>query len=387
MKVVQKYGGTSVATPDHIRRVAKRVVETKRKGSDVTVIVSAMAHETDRLLNLAQAFGAKPKANSEADLVASTGETISAALMALAIQAEGEDAKSLLGFQLPILTTGDSGQARIVHVNVSKIEECFEKAQIPVIAGFQGVDSAGRITTLGRGGSDTSAVAIAATLGGVPCEIYTDVSGVFSADPRVCPDALPFSQVSYHFMLEAAKLGAKVLCDRSVAIGHRYQVPIRVRSTFEESTGTVIHNEETNATCITLDRSEARVSLLSNDSLPILSKMFSQLALPFTTLAVASHFEKVITVPKTHLGLIATHFSESIVFVDDDVARISVVGRRASDPSRQIPVVLSVLGEKNITCLGLSVGAMSMSFLVSDRQSVEMVRVLHQLYCNHNGVN
>ena len=328
MRLVQKFGGTSVATPDHIRAVAKRIVETKRKGFEVAVVVSAMAHETNRLLTLAHSFGADPQ-NCETDLVASTGETVAAGLMALAIQAEGEKARSLLSFQLPIHTSAEVGKARIFHINTEKIEECFDRDTIPVIAGFQGIDHDGRITTLGRGGSDTTAVAVAASLGGIPCEIYTDVGGVFSADPRICPDAFPFPQLSYHFMFEAAKLGAKVLHDRSVAIGLRHQVPIRVKSTFEESTGTEIQNQETNATCITLDRA----------------------------------------------------------VLDDDVARISVVGRRACDPGGQIPEVLSAFEKGAIRCLGLSAGKMSMSFLVSGGRAVETVRLLHQLFQNSNEVN
>ena len=226
--VVQKFGGTSVGSIDRIKNVARRCLAEKAAGNDVVVIVSAMSGETNRLLKLAHDVSAMPDAR-EMDAIAATGEQVAAALTAMAIQAEGGKARSLVGHQVKILTDGAFTKARIKAIEGSKIFSTLEKGEIAVVAGFQGVDEHGNITTLGRGGSDTTAVAVAAAIGASACEIFTDVDGVYTTDPNVCPSARKIDRISYEEMLELASLGAKVLQIRSVEIAMKYSVPLHVQ--------------------------------------------------------------------------------------------------------------------------------------------------------------
>ena len=257
--LVQKFGGTSLAGPERILKAAERALAAKQKGFGVVLVVSAMAHETDRLLNLCSTFSQTTEKGPEVDVVASTGETVSAALTALAIRSLGGKARSFLGHQLPIVTNSLANQAQIVSVNPGPLLESLAAGEIPVVAGFQGVDSAGRITTLGRGGSDTTAVAIAAALPKALCEIYTDVDGIFTADPRTVPQARHLPSVSYPFMIEASTLGAKVMHDRSVILGHRYGVNIRVRNSLNDTLGTEIGSKETHSRCIAIHKTQVSV--------------------------------------------------------------------------------------------------------------------------------
>ena len=236
--LVQKFGGTSVGSIDRIRSVARRCLAAQREGNDVVVIVSAMSGETNRLLALAHDVTRMPDAR-EMDVIAATGEQTSAALVALAIQAEGGKARSLLGHQVKILTDGAFTKARIRTIEGSKIFGTIADGQIAVVAGFQGVDDQGNITTLGRGGSDTTAVAVAAAIGASACEIFTDVDGVYTTDPNICPGARKIARISYEEMLELASLGAKVLQIRSVEIAMNHAVPIHVRSSFSSAEGDV----------------------------------------------------------------------------------------------------------------------------------------------------
>ncbi|MBL8612244.1 MAG: aspartate kinase, partial [Myxococcales bacterium] len=222
--VVQKFGGTSVGSIDRMRNVARRAIEAQKAGNKVVVIVSAMSGETNRLLALAHEVTKVPDAR-EMDVIAATGEQVSSALVSLAIQSEGGKARSLLGHQVKILTDGAFTKARIKTIEGSKIFSTVDQGEIAVVAGFQGVDDEGNITTLGRGGSDTSAVAVAAAIGADACEIFTDVDGVYTTDPNVCPSARKIPRISYEEMLELASLGAKVLQIRSVEFAGKYRVP------------------------------------------------------------------------------------------------------------------------------------------------------------------
>lgn len=325
--VVKKFGGTSVANTDRLRAVAKRVVAAKRAGEAVVVVVSAMAKETDRLLALAGSFA--PRLDTpEADVIASTGEMLSAGLLALAIQAEGARSRSFLGFQLPILTSSAPGRARVLKINTDSLLEALAKGEIPVVAGFQGIDTHGRLTTLGRGGSDTTAVALAAALGG-RCEIYTDVKGVCSADPRLCPDAVVLRQVSYEFMLEAAELGANVMHDRSVELGMLSRVPIAVGHAFESTLGTLISESDPPVSCVTLDKS-------------------------------------LEPLPQSR-----------------DLARVSVIGKAAHLESLGAPEYLTALDRHQIRCAGFYRGKRSLSFLIAERQAVDTVQLFHSLFSSH----
>jgi aspartate kinase len=238
--VVQKYGGSSVGNADRIKRVAERIVATKKAGNDVVVAVSAMGDTTDELLDLAGQVAPVPPAR-ELDMLLTSGERISMSLLAMAIHAQGLEARSYTGSQAGVITTAAHGNARIIDVTPSRIQEALDDGAIAIVAGFQGVSqSTNEITTLGRGGTDTTAVALAAALNADVCEIYTDVDGVFTADPRIVPNARHLDRITYEEMLEMAASGAKVLMLRCVEYARRYGVPVRVRSSFNQKPGTVV---------------------------------------------------------------------------------------------------------------------------------------------------
>jgi aspartate kinase len=237
--IVQKYGGTSVGTVEKIKNVAKRVIRTKEQGNDVVVVVSAMSGETNRLLGLANQLSEMPN-ERELDVVASTGEQVTIGLLAIALTEMGCKAKSFCGFQIPVLTDEAYVKARIREIRGETITKALKEGYVAVVAGFQGIDDTGSITTLGRGGSDTSAVAVAAALKADVCEIYTDVDGVYTTDPNICSDARKLDKISFEEMLELASLGAKVLQIRSVEFGMKYGVRIHVRSSFNDNQGTIV---------------------------------------------------------------------------------------------------------------------------------------------------
>ncbi|MDY6851258.1 MAG: aspartate kinase, partial [Thermodesulfobacteriota bacterium] len=241
--IVQKYGGTSVGSLDLIRRVAARVIKRRQEGHDVVVVLSAMSGETDRLLEMARRIDPDPDPR-EVDVLISTGEQVSVSLFCLACEAQGYEARSLLGFQAKILTDHLYGKARIIGIDAVRIQDQLQRGRIVAVAGFQGLDDRGNITTLGRGGSDTTAVALAASLEADFCEIYTDVSGVFTTDPHICSSARKLDRVSYEEMLEMASLGAKVLEIRAVEFAKKFGVPIHVRHSQTEETGTMIVEED-----------------------------------------------------------------------------------------------------------------------------------------------
>ncbi|MGH7822348.1 MAG: aspartate kinase, partial [Candidatus Binatia bacterium] len=241
--IVQKYGGTSVGSIDRIREVARRIASYREGGHRLVVVVSAMAGETNRLLALARQVARNP-AERETDALVASGEQVSAALLALALHDLGIGAMSFLGHQVQIATDSAFGRARIKSIDNRRLLATLEKGAIAVVAGFQGVDAHNNITTLGRGGSDTTGVALAAALGADLCEIFTDVEGVFTADPRIVPEARKLERISYDEMLELASLGARVLQIRSVEFAKRYRVPVHVRSSFSDSPGTLVVQEE-----------------------------------------------------------------------------------------------------------------------------------------------
>ncbi|HEY7956270.1 MAG TPA: aspartate kinase, partial [Polyangia bacterium] len=286
MLVVQKYGGTSVGTVERIREVARRCLASQRAGHEVVVIVSAMAGETNRLLTLARQLNddPPPEYERELDVIASTGEQVSVGLLSLAIQKLGGHAQSFLGSQVRITTDSAFTRARIQSIDAQKIHEALERGRIAVVAGFQGIDASGNITTLGRGGSDTSAVAIAAALKADACEIYTDVDGVYTTDPNICSNARKVARISYEEMLELSSLGAKVLQIRSVEFGMKYGVKIHVRSSFNDHEGTWVVPEERQMEAVlvsgvAVDKNEAKVTLLGVPDKPgIAAQIFRPLS-------------------------------------------------------------------------------------------------------------
>jgi len=281
--IVQKYGGTSVADLERIRYVANRVAKTFDKGNNVVVVLSAMAGTTDGLLNMAGRITDSPE-KRELDVLLATGEQTTAALLAITLKSMNYPAKSLLGYQAEVLTNRDFGNARILDIGAGRIKELLEKNTIVVVAGFQGCDPDGNITTLGRGGSDTSAVAIATAIKADLCEIYTDVDGIYTADPNICEKARKLDKISYDETLEMSSLGAKVLQIRSVEFAKKYNVPVHVRSSFSEEEGTMVVNEDSEmehlvVSGITCNKNEARITLKKVPDQPgIAAKIFSPLA-------------------------------------------------------------------------------------------------------------
>src|SRR2546430_8829614 len=283
MLIVQKYGGTSVGDAERIRNVARRAISARKEGHDVVVVVSAMAGETNRLLKRTSEISRRPS-QREQDVVVATGEQVSVGLLALAIQEMKGRARSFLGHQVRILTDSAFANARIRSIDDVKLRESLRKKEIAVVAGFQGIDEQGNITTLGRGGSDTTAVALAAALKADSCEIYTDVDGVYTTDPRVCDRARKLDRVSYEEMLELASLGSKVLQIRSVEFAMKYKVPLWVKSTFTDDPGTLVTEEDKAmedvlVSGIALDRNESRFVVRAVPDKPgIAAKIFGSLA-------------------------------------------------------------------------------------------------------------
>jgi aspartate kinase len=263
--IVQKYGGTSVGSVERIQAVAERVLASHRAGQQVVVVVSAMSGETDRLLQLARAMDSRPSPR-ELDTLLSTGEQVTIALLSMALQARGQAAISFTGGQVPITTDSAHNKARIEHIEASRIRNALASGAVVIVAGFQGVDGQGNITTLGRGGSDTTAVALAAALRADECQIYTDVDGIYTTDPRVEPRARRLDRITFEEMLEMASLGAKVLQTRSVEFAMNYRVPVRVLSSFTDGPGTLVTEEENameapRVSGIAFSRNEAKVTV------------------------------------------------------------------------------------------------------------------------------
>jgi len=397
--IVQKYGGTSVGTVEKIRHVAQRVVATKMEGNDVVVVVSAMAGETDRLINLAHEMVDKPDGR-EYDMMVSTGEQVSIALLSMAIKALGHKAISLLGFQLKISTNSDFTKARIESIEADRITDAFEQGTIVVVAGFQGIDDKENITTLGRGGSDTTAVAIAGVLKADMCEIYTDVEGVYTTDPTICPNAKKLDKISYDEMLEMASLGAKVLHTRSVEFAKKYDVPIHVRSTFSDNPGTIVSKEEAImekvvVSGVTYNKNEAKITIVKVPDNPgIASKIFTPIAnaninvdMIIQNVSEDGFTDLTFTVPETDLkralevvkGVVkeigATDFQ-----YDKDIVKVSIVGVGMRSHAGVAAEMFSVLASEGINIMMISTSEIKISCVVSSKYTELAVRVLHDAF-------
>lgn len=406
--IVQKFGGTSVGSVQRMRGAAARALATQRAGNDVVLIVSAMAGETNRLLALARDLVEVPDAR-ELDALAATGEQVSAALMALAIQAAGGRARSFLGHQLKVLTDSAFTKARIKAIDASRVLGTVKDGCIAVVAGFQGVDDEGNITTLGRGGSDTSAVAVAAAIGADACEIYTDVAGVYTADPHVCPSARKIERISYEEMLELASLGAKVLQIRSVEVAMKYGVPVHVRSSFSEATGTWVVGEDASlesvvVTGVTSDKGEARVMLVGVDDKPgVVAQIFGALAdenigvdmiiqnaSVDAGVAASSSGVRVgktdvtFTVTKIELARAKVVMEAIAVSVgalgqryDEGVAKVSIVGLGMRSHAGVAARMFRLLAESGINIQAISTSEIKVSCLVAAARVEDAVRILH----------
>jgi len=397
--IVQKYGGTSVGDVARIRSVAARVAACRARGDDLVVVVSAMAGETNRLLGLAAEMCSDAD-DREKDVLVATGEQVTVALLAIALKAAGCPAVSFLGHQVRIATDSAFGKARITSIDDSRIGAALAAGKVVVVAGFQGVDADDNITTLGRGGSDTSAVALAAAMHADGCEIYTDVEGVFTSDPRICPHARKLERISYDEMLELASLGAKVLQIRSVEFAKRYGVPLHVRSTFTDTEGTRVVEEEASmedvlVSGVTYDRDEAKITLVRVPDQPgLAARVFGPIAdanisvdMIIQNASADGTTDLTFTVPKADfrraLGLVEAHARDlgaTGVRTDADVAKVSIVGLGMRSHAGVAAKMFRALADVGINIQMISTSEIKTSVVV-DAKYVELaVRVLHDAF-------
>ena len=396
MLIVQKFGGTSVGDLERIENVAKRVAKTKDAGHDVVVVVSAMSGETNKLISYAEHFTKNPS-KREMDLLLSSGERVTSALLAIALQAMGYNAIAMTGRQAGIYTDDTHTSARIDEINSTFMKEKLNEGKIVVVAGFQGINAKGDVTTLGRGGSDLSAVAIAGALKADLCEIYTDVDGVYTTDPRIEPKARKIDKISYDEMLEFASMGAKVLQNRSVELAKKLNVNLVTRSSFNDNEGTLITKEENImekpvVSGIALDRNQARVSLRGvKDEPGIAANIFSELAKENINVDMiiqnVGHDKTTnlgFTVPQNELEnakkvMERLNPSEDIEY-DDKISKVSIVGVGMKSHSGVASTAFTALAKENINIEMISTSEIKISMIIDEKYSELAVRALHEAY-------
>ncbi|MGC4933499.1 aspartate kinase [Gordonia sp. DT30] len=402
--VVQKYGGSSVGTAERIRRVAERIVETKKQGNDVVVVVSAMGDTTDELLDLAQQVNPAPPAR-EMDMLLTSGERISNALVAMAISSLGAQAQSFTGSQAGVITTSSHGSAKIIDVTPGRVRAALDDGKIVLVAGFQGVSQDTKdITTLGRGGSDTTAVALAAALHADVCEIYTDVDGVYTADPRIVADARRLQTVSFEEMLEMAACGAKVLMLRCVEYARRYNVPVHVRSSYSTKPGTMVAGsmedipvEEAILTGVAHDRSEAKITVVGLEDRPgYAAKVFRAVADAEINIdMVLQNVSKVdtgktditFTLPRElgplgveKLSKLRPEIGFAEVLYDDHIGKVSLVGAGMKSHPGVTATFCEALSNAGVNIELISTSEIRISVLCRDTELDDAVRALHQAF-------
>jgi aspartate kinase len=397
--IVQKYGGTSVADIERIRNVAKRVAETFEQGNDVVVILSAMAGVTDDLIDMATQITESPD-KRELDVLLATGEQTTAALLAMTLKSMNRPAVSMLGHQANVVTDCTFGNARIIEIGADNIMNLVKHGNIVVVAGFQGSDIKGNITTLGRGGSDTSAVAIAAALKADICEIYTDVDGIYTADPGICERAKKIDRISYDEMLNMASLGAKVLQIRSVGFAKKYNIPIHVRSSFSEEEGTMVVSEDAGmeslvVSAVTHDKDQARITLKKVEDQPgVAAKIFSPIAeagivvdMIIQNTRVEGQTDLTFTVPKEHFSTameierkVAQEIGAEDVLGDKKIAKVSVVGVGMKNHSGVASIMFSTLARESINIMMISTSEIRISCIIEEKYTELAVRVLHTAF-------
>jgi aspartate kinase len=395
--IVQKYGGTSVGTPARIKAVAERVAATRAAGNDVMVVVSAMAGETNRLLELANSVSAQPDAR-ETDVLLATGEQASVALLAMALHDLQVPAQSFLGHQIRISTNSVFGRARIKSIDADNMLDVVKGGRVAVVAGFQGVDEDSNITTLGRGGSDTSAVAVAAAVKADVCEIYTDVDGVYTTDPRICPSARKLARISFDEMLELASLGAKVLQIRSVEFAKRYNVPVHVRSSFSDEPGTWVVQEDSSmedvlVTGVAHDLNEAKITLLRVPDRPgLAAKILTPIAnahivvdMIIQNASEDGFTDLTFTVPRTDhqkaLAMVkemAAEIGAGGVTSNTSIAKVSVVGLGMRSHAGVAARMFQVLAQEGINIQMISTSEIKVSAVIEAKYVELAVRSLHQ---------
>ncbi len=397
--VVQKYGGTSVGNVERIRNVAKRVAKTYDAGNDLLVVVSAMSGETNKLVAFAHDVTEFPD-NREYDVLVATGEQVTIALLAMCLKSMGYKAKSYLGHQVPIITDSSFSKARIERISDKKIKADLKDGNIIIVAGFQGVDRDGNITTLGRGGSDTSAVALAASLQADVCEIYTDVEGVYTTDPNICEDARKIDKISYDEMLELASLGAKVLQIRSVQFAKKYNVNVLVRSSFNDAAGTLVTKEDKDmesilVSGITYAKDEAKIVVVRVPDKPgIAARLLSPLSdanisvdmivqnvsedgyTDFTFTVTRADFKKALLITKDA----AKEINAKDVLTDESIAKVSIVGLGMRNHAGVATKMFQTLAKEGINIQMISTSEIKVSVVVDAKYTELAVRVLHDAF-------
>lgn len=400
--IVQKFGGTSVADTDKIKNVAKTVIKEKNNGNDVVVVVSAMGHTTDYLVKMAKDLSANPSSR-EMDMLLSTGEGVSIALLAMAIQAQGYEAVSFNAMQIGIMTENVHSKARIVDIKTDKLKKNLKEGKIIVVAGFQGVTEEGEITTLGRGGSDTSAVALAAALNAERCDIYTDVEGVYTTDPRIVPKATRLNEISYEEMLELAHAGANVLHPRSVETAKQFNVPLRVRSSFKtDDLGTLILGVDKMeiykpVTGVAADLSQARIVVCDVPDVPgQAAKLFGKLAKEHISvdMIIQSYARKVSNTNDIAFTIDSADLDKTIktlnemktelncgdIQINDNIAKVSIVGAGMIDRPGIASLMFETMAEQNVNIKMISTSEIKISCLVEKDDAHRALEALHKVF-------
>ncbi len=397
--IVQKFGGTSVGDVERIKNVAQKVIKTKNEGNDIVVVVSAMSGTTDYLINLGKQITSNPS-KREMDMLVSTGEQVTIALLTIAIHSMGVNAISYNAIQIGIKTTSDFTKAKILDINTEKITASLKEGMVVVVAGFQGIDENMNITTLGRGGSDTTAVAIAAAIKADRCDIFTDVDGVYTADPRIVPEAKKLKQITHDEMLELASMGAKVLHDRSVIFAMRYGVPLRVLSTFIDNEGTLVVKESENMedlviTGIAKKTDETRINISGIPDRPgVAANIFKRLGdaninvnmivqsvgkdsksqISFTVLSTETADARKI------MDGLKKELDTDEVSYNDDIAIVSVVGIGMKAHSGVAAAVFDELAKNKINIEMISTSEIKISVVIKKEEADETVRLLHKRF-------
>jgi len=397
MLIVQKYGGTSVGTLERIESVAQRVIKTKNEGHNVVVIVSAMSGVTNQLIEQAEFFTKTPE-GKEMDVLLSSGERVTSALLAIALNAKGYAAIAFSGRGAGIVTDNFHTKARIVSIDPKSMQEALKQGKIVVVAGFQGISTAGEVTTLGRGGSDLSAVAVAGALNADLCEIYTDVDGVYTTDPRIEPKAKKLDRISYDEMLELASLGAKVLQNRSVELAKKLNVNLVTRSSFNDHEGTLITGEEKMEDAvisgIALDKNQARITIRNVEDRPgVAAEIFSALAskeinVDMIVQNIGRNGETNLgfTVPQNELQTAYAVMKEinsnpsSIIESDADIVKVSLVGVGMKSHSGVASKAFKTLADEGINIQMISTSEIKISMIVEAKYGELAVRALHKAY-------
>lgn len=400
MKIlVQKFGGTSVATKERMEMARDKVRAGVKNGNKVIAVVSAQAGVTNRLLALASEWSLAPDP-AETDSMVSTGEQVSASLFSMLLKDSGLSARSLLAWQIPIITDDDFCRSRIISINSDNIYDLFKAYDVLVIAGFQGCTNSGRITTLGRGGSDTSAVALAAALGSAECEIYTDVDGVYTTDPNICSSARKMNKIAYDEMLEMASMGAKVLHIRSVEFAKKYRVPVRVRSTFTDDPGTLVTQEDKGMEAVLVsgiayDKDQARVTLHNVPDVPgMAAAVFGPLSIKgilvdmiVQNTSMDGHTDMTFTISRKDLAQtleimdeVAKEIGASEILHDVSVAKVSAIGVGMRNHSGVAARAFAALTQEGINILMISTSEIKITILVQEKYVELAVRILHDAF-------